>query len=96
VEVHDWTAVITIFLVVAGGVFGYVWNGRIEHKRELHKLREQTEAHLREFRDENNNAHDTIHSKIGDVNEKSEKRHGIVRDKLEDIYRHLLHKDGHR
>jgi hypothetical protein len=48
---------------------------------------------LKDLESSNSAAHKDIHAKIDEVDQNSERRHSLVRDRIDEIWKHMVRRD---
>ena len=78
-ETHQW--IIGTALGLFGALFIFFWKLYQHHHRRMD-----------DFKKENNKSHGEIHKKIDETDNKSQQRHSLLRDKIEQLLL-LMRKD---
>lgn len=73
---HQW--IVGTALAILAALFMFFWRLYQHHSRRID-----------DFKKENNKSHGDIHRKIDETDNKSQQRHSLLRDKLEDILKML-------
>jgi len=76
---HQW--IVGTALGLFGALFIFFWKLYSHHSRK-------TDLHKKE----NSDAHLALHKKIDQTDDKSQSRHSLLRDKLDDVYKLLMSK----